>query len=103
MRPSLRIAHWLACGLMALLSAAAGAAGPLKKASFIPLWVPQALWVTGLVWFALVLALMLIRASVAMVRGDLAAVRELCGIRSASEEASDEAAMGERLVKGDVA
>ena len=68
-----------------------------------PLWVPQALWVTGLVWFALVLALMLIRASVALVHGDLAAIRELCGIRSATEEAQEEAAMGERLVKGDVA
>lgn len=42
MRPWLRITRWLACGLLALLSAAAGAAGALKKASFIPLWVPQA-------------------------------------------------------------
>ena len=42
MRPSLRLARGLVCGLLVLLSAATCAAGPLKKASFMPLWLPQA-------------------------------------------------------------
>ena len=48
-----------------------------------------------------VLALMLLRASVALVTGDIEAVRELAGVRSAVEEAGDEAAAGERIVAGE--
>ncbi len=66
-----------------------------------PLWIPQGLWVAGLIWMCVVLALMLLRASVALVTGDLQAVRELCGVRSAVEEASEEAAIGERIVMGE--
>lgn len=65
-----------------------------------PLWIPQALWLVGLVWMCLVLALMLVRASAALVSGDIALVKEICGVRSAQEEADDEAASGERLVRG---
>jgi TRAP-type C4-dicarboxylate transport system permease small subunit len=68
-----------------------------------PLWVPQGLWALGLVWMCVVLALMLIRASVALVTGDLATVTELCGVRSAEEEAEEEATAGERLVRGEAA
>jgi len=68
-----------------------------------PLWIPQGLWVLGLVWMCLVLALMLTRASVALVTGDVATVKALCGVRSAQEEADKEAEIGERLVKGEVA
>ncbi|MFP6850679.1 MAG: TRAP transporter small permease [Pseudomonas sp.] len=64
-----------------------------------PLWVPQSLWVLGLAWFSMVLALMLIRASVALVTGDIATLKQLCGVRSAQEEAQEEAATGERLVR----
>ena len=68
-----------------------------------PLWIPQLLWVAGLAWFSLVLALMLVRASVALVTGDLATLKEICGVRSVTEEAEEEAAAGERLVKGEAA
>lgn len=65
-----------------------------------PLWIPQGLWVLGLVWMCVVLALMLTRASVAMVTGDLAAVKALCGVRSTKEEAEEGALEGERMIKG---
>lgn len=65
-----------------------------------PLWIPQGLWVLGLVWMCVVLALMLIRASVALVTGDVATVKALCGVRSVQEEAAAEAEAGARLVKG---
>ena len=68
-----------------------------------PLWVPQGLWLIGLAWMCLVLTLMLIRASVALVTGDLAAIKALCGVRSTEEEALDEAAAGERLIRGEIA
>lgn len=66
-----------------------------------PLWVPQSLWVVGLGWFSVVLALLLIRASVALVTGDIAALKEVCGVKSAKEEAEEEAAAGIRMVKGE--
>jgi TRAP-type C4-dicarboxylate transport system permease small subunit len=66
-----------------------------------PLWVPQGLWVLGLGWMCVVLTLMLIRASAALVTGDLATVKALCGVRSATEEAREEAIAGERMVRGE--
>jgi len=68
-----------------------------------PLWVPQYLWVAGLAWFSLVLALMLVRASAALVLGDLKTLNALCGVKSAKEEAQEGAEMGERMVKGESA
>lgn len=64
-----------------------------------PLWIPQTLWVLGFVWLCLVLALMLIRASLALVTGDIQTVRALCGIRTAKEEATEEAEAGKRIVQ----
>ena len=49
----------------------------------------------------LVLALMLLRASTALVTGDIATLKALCGVRSAEEEAQEEADAGERLIKGE--
>ena len=66
-----------------------------------PLWIPQTLWVLGLAWFCVVLALMLVQASVSLVRGDLVALRALCGVVSSEEEAAEEAAVGERIVEGE--
>ncbi len=68
-----------------------------------PLWIPQGLWFLGLVWMCLVLALMLVRASVALVTGDIPTIKGLCGVRSAEEEAEEEAETGARLVKGEPA
>lgn len=66
-----------------------------------PLWIPQAIWVTGLAWMCIVLALMLIRASLALVTGDLATLKAVCGMRSAQEEAQEEAESGARFVHGE--
>ncbi|SHH40216.1 TRAP transporter small permease subunit [Pollutimonas bauzanensis] len=66
-----------------------------------PLWIPQFLWVAGLVWLCVVLALMLIRSSIALVTGDIQTVRAICGIRSTREEAEEEAEAGERMVRGE--
>lgn len=65
-----------------------------------PLWIPQYLWLVGLVWLCVVLALMLVRSSVALVTGDVATVSSIFGIRSTKEEAAEEANAGERLVRG---
>jgi len=66
-----------------------------------PLWIPQGLWVLGLAWMCVVLALLLIPTTIALVTGDSASVRELCGVRSTQEEAEEEAIAGERLVRGE--
>ncbi|MEI2414665.1 TRAP transporter small permease [Orrella sp. JC864] len=66
-----------------------------------PLWIPQGLWVLGLAWMCIVLALMLVRACCALVTGDLAALQRLCGVRSAQEEAEEEAAAGARIIEGE--
>lgn len=64
-----------------------------------PLWIPQLLWVLGFIWLCVVLALMLIRASLALVTGDIQTVRAICGIRTSKEEASEEAEAGKRIVQ----
>jgi TRAP-type C4-dicarboxylate transport system permease small subunit len=66
-----------------------------------PLWMPQALWVLGLAWFCVVLAVMLARTSVALVTGDIAAVQAVAGVMSAQEEAATEAAAGARIVESE--
>ncbi|KGD98306.1 C4-dicarboxylate ABC transporter permease [Achromobacter sp. RTa] len=68
-----------------------------------PLWIPQGLWLLGLAWMCITVALMLVRASAALVTGDLDLVKNICGVRSAQEEADEEAAAGERMVKGEAA
>lgn len=64
-----------------------------------PLWIPQGLWLLGLFWMCIVLAVMLLRASLAFVTGDIERVKALCGVRTAQEEADEEAATGERLIQ----
>lgn len=66
-----------------------------------PLWIPQGLWFVGLCWMIVVLALMLTRASIALVKGDLTTVQHLIGVRSSKEEAEEEAEAGERMVRGE--
>jgi TRAP-type mannitol/chloroaromatic compound transport system permease small subunit len=68
-----------------------------------PLWIPQGLWMLGLAWMCITVALMLARASAALVTGDIELVKQICGVRSAQEEADEEAAAGERMVKGEAA
>ncbi|WP_165224224.1 TRAP transporter small permease subunit [Affinirhizobium pseudoryzae] len=66
-----------------------------------PLAIPQGLWFAGLVFMCLILAMMLIRASVALVTGDIETVKAITGVRSTKEEAEEEAAAGERLIEGE--
>lgn len=68
-----------------------------------PLAVPQGLWFLGLAFMCIVLSLMLLRASIALVTGDIATVKTIAGVRSTQEEAEEEAAAGERMVKGEAA
>ena|SRR5690625_1670679 len=64
-----------------------------------PLWIPQMLWLAGLVWFCIVLGLMLLRASLALVTGDLDGMRAVAGMRSSEEEAREEAEAGRRNIE----
>jgi TRAP-type C4-dicarboxylate transport system permease small subunit len=68
-----------------------------------PLAIPQGLWFAGLAFMCVILALMLLRASIALVTGDIATVKAIAGVRSTQEEAEEEAAAGERMVRGDAA
>lgn len=51
-----------------------------------PLWIPQALWWSGLAWFALVTFLLWLRVLVALAAGDLGTTRRLVGSRTLEEE-----------------
>lgn len=55
-----------------------------------PLVAPQLLWVLGLVVFLLIALLLLIRALVALLSGDLMTVQRLAGSRTVSEEVASE-------------
>ncbi|HLS16809.1 MAG TPA: TRAP transporter small permease [Paenalcaligenes sp.] len=65
-----------------------------------PLWIPQLIWLIGLIWFCIVLALMLLRSTWALVTGDLATISQMARIRSTQEEAADEAEEGRKMVEG---
>lgn len=66
-----------------------------------PLWIPQMLWLAGLLWFCVVLGLMLLRASLALVTGDLEGIRAVAGMRTSQEEAKEEAEAGRRNIEGE--
>jgi hypothetical protein len=51
-----------------------------------PLALPQAAWVAGLTLFVAVALLLILRASWALLRGDLVTVRRLAGPRTLAEE-----------------
>lgn len=63
----------------------------------VPLWIPQALWVAGLVLFLATLALVIARALRALLGGDWVWIQETLGARSVVEEAEDEAAYARAL------
>lgn len=66
-----------------------------------PLWIPQTLWVLGLVWLCIVLALMLLRSSFALITGNTFLVQKTAGLRTSKEEANTEAEAGKKLILGD--
>lgn len=63
-----------------------------------PLWLPQGLWFIGLAWMVVVLALMLERASRALVTGNYQVVHQIAGARLSKDEAQEEAIAGKRRV-----
>ncbi|WP_425584183.1 TRAP transporter small permease subunit [Variovorax defluvii] len=65
------------------------------------LWIPQLLWFLGIAWMCIVTGLLLLRAGSALVHGDVASVQRWAGVRSAKEEAVEEASAGERIVQGE--
>jgi len=55
-----------------------------------PLAIPQALWVAGLSTVVATAAILLVRAGILFVTGDLAALRRLVGSKSSYEEVAEE-------------
>ena len=56
----------------------------------IPLWIPQGLWVTGLVVFSGISLMLCIHATAALIHGDTDTVRRLVGSRTSDEELEEE-------------
>jgi len=56
----------------------------------VPLWIPQCLWVAGMLWFNVVLALLLVRTLLAAVQGDMGMIRHLAGNETEVEDISKE-------------
>lgn len=65
-----------------------------------PLWMPQTLWVAGLLLFAFAWLPLLLRSLLALVSGDLATVRRLAGARTIEEDAAAEASHTAHLRAG---
>ena len=55
-----------------------------------PLVYPQFLWVVGLAYFVVVIALLLLRATHAFVTGDIATVQRLAGSRTGKQDLEEE-------------
>lgn len=74
---------WHACGTLGQsIESDSHSISPLGT----PLAIPQSLWVAGLFVFMAVALLLLVRAAMALVRGDAATAMRLIGSRSATEE-----------------
>jgi len=55
-----------------------------------PQWIPQLLWVSGLGWFVLTLAFLLVYVLVSLARGDVATVQNVAGAMSAESRIDEE-------------
>jgi TRAP-type C4-dicarboxylate transport system permease small subunit len=64
-----------------------------------PLWIPQSLWVAGLIFFTATLALVTARTILLLVRRDYAGVGALAGIPSVAEEIAAEVPAGMRACR----
>lgn len=51
-----------------------------------PLWIPQSLWLLGLLFFTVTIASQIFRSLVALLKGDWPAVRNVAGTRSIDDE-----------------
>jgi hypothetical protein len=59
---------------------------------YIPLVIPQAIWLVGLVFSVGVTTILIVRIVVALVDGDIRRVTQLAGSKSAEEELEEELA-----------
>jgi len=55
----------------------------------VPIWIPQGLWVLGLAFFVVVLAMLAVSAAAALVNGDYRKSRQLIGIQGVEDEAAE--------------
>jgi hypothetical protein len=58
----------------------------------VPLAIPQAFWFCGFVVFLIAATLLLVRATIALVQGDLRGMHGLVGARSTEEDLREEQA-----------
>ncbi len=65
-----------------------------------PLWIPQGLWILGLISFVLITFLVLVRALGALFRKDVETVRRLAGTLTVDEELREELEAVERAKDG---
>jgi len=56
----------------------------------VPLWIPQAFWLFGLVFFIVTIVFLLLYSITALLRGDLKTVQSIAGTLSVEEEISEE-------------
>ena len=56
----------------------------------IPQWIPQLLWVSGLAWFVITLAFLLVYVLVSLVRGDLGTIQNVASALSAEKKIDEE-------------
>ncbi len=54
-----------------------------------PLWIPQAFWLAGLIFFTVTLAFLIIHATTALLKGDAAGVQAIAGTMSVQDEIRD--------------
>ncbi len=57
----------------------------------VPLWLPQSLWLGGLVFFSLTLLLLCLRVIVYLLRGDAAGISRVAGIKAVEDEVGEQA------------
>ncbi|MEO0729512.1 MAG: TRAP transporter small permease [Pseudomonadota bacterium] len=55
-----------------------------------PLWIPQLVWVSGLVFFVICLSFVTVYATISLFVGGPESVRKIAGTRSVAEEVEDE-------------
>jgi TRAP-type C4-dicarboxylate transport system permease small subunit len=56
----------------------------------VPQWIPQLLWLTGLCWFVLTLAFLLVYVLVSLALRDVATVQNVAGAMSAEKQIDEE-------------
>lgn len=56
----------------------------------VPQWIPQLLWLSGLGWFVLTLAFLLLYVLLSLVRGDIATVQNVAGAMSTQKKVNEE-------------